>query len=397
MSSKLLALLYLIDADDSSTESDDSDDSDADDREDEHDDLLVLIVVNSIAGNRPKDTFDRAPMLQPWNQLQEHVFNDMTGFFPHELFRFCSQLRLDLDPQGLFCGRYGTKCSLPFAIFVVLARLGSTQTWYALAQVVRVQTSWLRSIFTAAISQLIQRYDRVITRIDRFRVLSHLQEFADAVREETGGLHHGVGCFLDGKFISTCRPLTKLWHFYQRSVYNGYYRGHGKRAMHLVFPDGIIVASVGSVRRSDQFLRARDSLEAQMNSLFIPSTAHPNGDPSLPFRCWSDTAYADSGHFCRARSGAGLTAHQIAHDSSMIQSRMSVEYSFCHVVALFPFMDYKKKLRLGSCDVDDLWKVAVLLTNVITCFRQCQTNSMFMVTAPSVEEYLVNANMNWIP
>ena len=167
-----------------------------------------------------------------------------------------------------------------------------------------MSTCWLRAIFFGVVDQLATRYWRLISRIDRNHVLPRLREYSDAVRDETGGLILRVVCFLDGKFIATCRPLQQISLDYQRSVYNGYYRGHGKRAMHLVFPDGIIIASVGSVRRSDQFLRERDDLEPQVNSLFIPSATHPLGDPNAAAYCWSDTAYSRSGHFERASLGA---------------------------------------------------------------------------------------------
>ena len=200
----------------------------------------------------------------------------------------------------------------------------------------------LRSVFHGLIDQIMVRYWRLISRVDRYRILPRLREYVDAVRDEKGGLYVGCGAFLDGKFVATCRPTDPIDPLLQQSVYNGYYAGHGKRAMHLVFPDGIIVTSVGSVRRSDQFLRERDDLEAQIDTLFIPSAAHPNGDPNTPFLCWTDTAYAESGHFRRKRVGAGLTAAQVLMDASMDIPRKSVEHSFCRLVALFPFVDFKK-------------------------------------------------------
>jgi hypothetical protein len=259
-----------------------------------------------------------------------------------------------------------------------------------------MRRSWLRAIFHALIDELIERYDLLITHIDHFRVIRRLHEYVDAVREEQGGRCPGVGAFIDGKFIATCRPNARVSSDYQRSVYNGYYRGHGKRALHLIFPDGIIVATVGSIRRSDQFLRERDNFEPQVNNLFLPTPAFPHGDPALPLIVWSDTAFAENVHFKRARFGLGVPPFQVAIDESMEAPRKCVEHSFNRVVSLFPLMDCKKKLRQFGANVDKLWKVCVLFTNARTCLGQCQVKFYFKVDAPTIDEYFWHANNNRI-
>ena len=176
----------------------------------------------------------------------------------------------------------------------------------------RRKISWLHSIYNTTLDALYAQYHVLVTRIDRCRLLPHLREFADAVRDECGGLLENVGAFTDGKPVGTCRPTNKGGHNIQRSVYNGYYKNHGIRLMHTVFPDGIVVAFVGSLRESDQALREASGIDVQLDALFIPSLNYPNGDPATPFLCRSDSAYASTGHFRAARKGAGLPSHVLA-------------------------------------------------------------------------------------
>ena len=219
----------------------------------------------------------------------------------------------------------------------------------------------------------------------------------DAVRDETGGLQEFVGCFGDGKAIGTCRPTNIGGIDYQRAVYNGYYKKHGRRLLHVIFPDGIIVASVGSLRRSDQTLREDCGIDIQMNALHLPSLTHPQGDPATPFLCRTDSAYTNSGHFRPARKGAGLPQHIMAVESSMVKPRLAVEHSFQKLVALWPLIDFHKKLKLWSTRVDVIVEVCVLFTNLHTCVYGGQTCSTFCVEAPSPSEYLRNANLFCIP
>jgi hypothetical protein len=59
------------------------------------------------------------------------------------------------------------------------------------------------------------------------------------------------------------------------------------------------------------------------------------------------------------------------------------------IVQYWPIVDFKKKMRIGNTPVAKMYKVAVLLTNCITCARGRNTNSVYFgLSPPKLEEYL---------
>ncbi len=61
-----------------------------------------------------------------------------------------------------------------------------------------------------------------------------------------------------------------------------------------------------------------------------------------------------------------MAASLQALNNVMHGPRVSVEHAFARVVALFPFVDYTKKVKLFHNCVGETYSVAVLLMNVIT-------------------------------
>ncbi|ETV89967.1 hypothetical protein H310_15194 [Aphanomyces invadans] len=53
----------------------------------------------------------------------------------------------------------------------------------------------------------------------------------------------------------------------------------------------------------------------------------------------------------------------------MSRVRISVEWSFGQVLQYWTIVVFKKKMRIGNSPISKMYKVAVLLTNCVTCDR----------------------------
>ena len=83
----------------------------------------------------------------------------------------------------------------------------------------RRNISWLHDVYKTTLNLLHTHYYTLVTHIDYFRVRHRLQEYVNAIRDETGGLQQFIGCLGDGKAVGTCRPTNKDNIDYQRAVY----------------------------------------------------------------------------------------------------------------------------------------------------------------------------------
>ncbi|CAM9479712.1 unnamed protein product [Pylaiella littoralis] len=88
-------------------------------------------------------------------------------------------------------------------------------------------------------------------------------------------------------------------------------------------------------------------------------------------------------------SGA-LTPAQQAFNTAMSACRITVEWGFGRVVALWPYVDYAKKqqVALSACGLAKQYQVAGILTNCSTCFYGNSTSKFFNVTPPTLRQYL---------
>lgn len=83
-----------------------------------------------------------------------------------------------------------------------------------------------------------------------------------------------------------------------------------------------------------------------------------------------------------------LVPHQQVFNQSMKVLRTSVEWGFQKVLSIFAFLDFKKNQKLLLQDVENYYKVGVLLTNCHTCLYGSQTSQFFNVVPPTIEQYL---------
>jgi hypothetical protein len=72
----------------------------------------------------------------------------------------------------------------------------------------------------------------------------------------------------------------------------------------------------------------------------------------------------------------------------MSRVRVSVEWCFGKVVTIFPFVDFKKSLKVYLQPIGKIYRVAVLFTNMHTCLYGSVTMEFFGLEPPALEVYL---------
>ena len=80
-------------------------------------------------------------------------------------------------------------------------------------------------------------------------------------------------------------------------------------------------------------------------------------------------------------------------DSAGSVIRVPIEHSFGKIVNLFPFVDYKKKLKINERAIGSYIVVCALLTNIHTCLYGSEVCNMFSsdddyMLLPTLEEYM---------
>jgi hypothetical protein len=214
-----------------------------------------------------------------------------------------------------------------------------------------------------------------------------LAEFARAVKNKGAALETVWG-FIDGTIRAMCRP-----GIIQREVYNGWKRLHGLKWQSVVTPDGIIRLLSGpfSARRHDAFMLMMSNLLADLTHHFatvIQPAQLAAGLAHLVYVLYGDPAYPISQYLLAPFRGAVLTPDQQAFNSSMSTVREPVEWCFGKVLQQWPFLDFKKNLKLLLQPIGLYYVVGVILTNCHTCLYMSQTSRFFNVAPPSLEEYM---------
>lgn len=174
-----------------------------------------------------------------------------------------------------------------------------------------------------------------------------------------------------------CRPSNN-----QQECYNGHKRVHALKYQSVVTPNGLIANLFGPIegRRHDSFLLSESQL--------LPALALKNENFNEPYYIYGDPAYPVRVELQGPYKGSRLTPEQREFNKQMSNCRVSVEWCFGKVLSLFAFVDYKKNQRLFLQPLSKYFKMAVLLTNIHTCFYGSQTSVFFNVSPPNVEDYL---------
>jgi hypothetical protein len=134
-------------------------------------------------------------------------------------------------------------------------------------------------------------------------------------------------------------------------------------------------------RRHDAGMLRESRIEHQM----YQHMTKPNNDV---YSVYGDPAYPLSPYIIPPFRGGVITANQLRFNKRMSAVRVSVEWTFGKILALFSFLDYKKNQKLYLQPVGKYYRVAAILTNCHTILYGSETGAFFGMAPPSLQDYL---------
>ena len=102
---------------------------------------------------------------------------------------------------------------------------------------------------------------------------------------------------------------------------------------------------------------------------------------------FGDSAYPVHRHLWRMYKGVMSPAMQ-QFNADMSPERVSVEWGSGKIVALWPFLDYRKKMKVLLSPVGTYLQVGNILTNMHTCLRGSIISRRYEVPPPSLAAYM---------
>jgi len=271
-------------------------------------------------------------------------------------------------------------------VLLLLRRFRSTEPLHSL--------TWETGRSTAAISEAVQfmvehvetTFPHLIDERSFSSWAPHFRRFAKAFRD-VGLPIPNLIALIDGKLWPICRPGK-----YQRVVYSGHKRIHGLKTQGLVFPNGIQPYPFGPINGSRHDTHVLNESEI-IQILHDVCRGGPREWPGAPgglgedFVLFGDSAYPISVFLWRLYKGV-MSAVQRAFNADMSPARVSVEWGFGKIVDLWPFLDYRKKLKVLLSPVGLYVRVGNVLTNIHTCLYGSIVNDAFDLDPPDLDAYM---------
>ncbi|CAN0032216.1 unnamed protein product [Pylaiella littoralis] len=184
--------------------------------------------------------------------------------------------------------------------------------------------------------------------------------------------------FIDGTLRRNCRPGGDP--ALQEQMYDGHHCAHGLAWQSIVFADGMLeIWGPEMGRRNDALLLSRSGLNGRL-------AAVQAGNP-VQFKVYGDATYPVSSQVDRGSRGTNLTVAQKTYNRELSKARVSDEWQFGKIVAIFPYIDFKQNLKIKLQAVAKYYAVAVLLSNAHTYLFGSITGEYFDMSAPSLEAY----------
>jgi len=263
------------------------------------------------------------------------------------------------------------------AMCILLRRLCYPARWADLEAEFGRSSAFLCTVFLHMVELIDERYAADM-RLNPAALAPRLRSYADAIAAKGAPLDVCFG-FVDGTAWQVCRPS-----WLQREVYSGHKRYHCLKFQAVQLPDGIIADLSGpwAGRRHDQFMLVASELEQRLSSAVFDG-----------YVLYGDEGYTYSEHIAVPFRTAYMTEERRAFNDGMAAVRVSVEWGFMRVKQLFAYLAFVPSQRIYSSPVAKLYRVAVLLTNMITCMNGAsQASDYFHCAPPSLDDY-----MAWFP
>lgn len=233
-------------------------------------------------------------------------------------------------------------------------------------------------IFNLTIEIIYEQWAHLVMELQHDAILPKIEMFCDAVHARGAPLDRCWG-FIDG----TIRAIARPWRN-QRLWYNGWKCKHALKYQAVDSVDGIIRMLWGPMlgRRHDTAMLGESGLMAQLQQWCNDPAGNAYylyGDPAYQISPWMLTPYKGL-----------LSPAQQAFNTAMSSVRVTVEWGFGKIVALWPYVDYAKKQQVGlsAAGLSKQYAVAGILTNCHSCFYGNSTSKYFGVKPPSLRSYL---------
>ena len=280
-----------------------------------------------------------------------------------------------LDPPHGFRTNSGAVFSGEEGVLMLLRRFATTATLLDLVWELGRSTTQISEGVRYMVEFVHQKHQHLMDERSFTAWESSFADFAAALLDVGVALPNLIG-FIDGKLQPVCKPGR-----YQHVLYSGHKRVHGIKFQGIVFPNGIQPHPFGPVNgsRHDSFMLAAsgilDVLRGCSNRL------------GQQYALFGDSAYPISPFLYRMYKGVLSVAQQM-FNKEMSPLRVSVEWGFGKIVALWPFLDYRNKFQVLLSPCGLYFGVANVLTNMHTCLYGSIVSRRFDMEPPAMEAYM---------
>ena len=280
-----------------------------------------------------------------------------------------------LDPPAGFRVLSGSVLTGEEGVLLLLRRFGSTATLLDLTKETGRSTTAICEAVAFMVEFMHNKHERLIDERSFTAWENRFADFAAALSDAGVPLPNLIG-FIDGKLQVICKPGR-----YQHVLYSGHKRVHGLKTQGIVFPNGIQPYPFGPVNgnRHDSFMLTASNI---LN--ILSGCSNRLGQR---FALFGDSAYPISPFLHRMYKGV-MTPAQAMFNRDMSPMRVSVEWGFGKIVALWPFLDYRKKHQVLLSPVGLYFGVANVLTNMHTCLYGNIVATRFGMEPPVLEAYM---------
>jgi len=259
-------------------------------------------------------------------------------------------------------------------LLISLRRLAYPARLSDLEPMLRKSSTFISRAFLFGVRFIKRVHFDKLSTLENFR--GHFARLGQAVAAKGCPIANVIG-FIDGTPRKISRPSIR-----QGLYYSGHKRIHCLKFQSIMLPNGLIGIMDGPYfgSRHDAGILRDSGLDDVLGvQLLVGQTQ---------YYLYGDLGYPIREYLMSPFDGAWLTNEQQEFNSLMSSLRISVEWGFSKIIAIFSFLDFSKNLKLLLQEVGDFYVVVTFFTNVHTCCYGSQTSSYFNCNPPTLEDYI---------